>query len=163
MSKGGSPSHAARRPDWAALCIAVALVIIAGVIFWDVSKLPDFGGYSKIGPATVPHAIAWCLIGLAVWTVVAAFRGDFPKAEKQEFGPVFWIVAGLILQMLFLNLLGFSIATGILFAMTARGFGKRQIWYSLPIGIVLSFSVWIIFSKFLKLSLPAGPFERLFF
>lgn len=163
MSKGSTPFYARRRPDRAALCIAASLVVIAGIIFWDVSKLPNIGGYSKIGPATVPHAIAWCLIGLAAWTTIAAFRHDFPKREKQELGPVFWIVAGLVLQMLFLNVLGFSIATGILFAFTARGFGKRQIWYSLPIGIVLSFAVWTIFSKLLKLSLPAGPFERLFF
>ena len=163
MSKGIAPSHATRRPDWAALCIAASLVIIAGIIFWDVSKLPELGGYSKIGPASMPHAVAWCLIGLAIWTAIAAFRHDCPKREKQDLGPVFWIVAGLVLQMLLLNVMGFSIATGILFAFTARGFGKREIWYALPIGIMLSFVVWTIFSKLLKLSLPAGPLERLFF
>lgn len=65
--------------------------------------------------------------------------------------------------MLLLNTLGFSIATGILFALTARGFGKRKLWLTVPIGIVFSFIVWAIFAKLLQLSLPAGPLERLFF
>lgn len=163
MSKGANPSPVTRRPDWAALGIAASLAAVAGVIFWDVSKLPEMGGYSQIGPATVPYAIAWGLLCLAIWTVFAALRNDFPKRERQELGPVFWIVAGLAAQMLLLNVLGFSIATGILFALTARGFGKREIWNALPIGIALCFVVWIIFSKMLKLSLPAGPLERLFF
>ncbi|HXV31594.1 MAG TPA: tripartite tricarboxylate transporter TctB family protein, partial [Sinorhizobium sp.] len=34
---------------------------------------------------------------------------------------------------------------------------------SLPIGIALSFFVWVIFAKLLQLSLPAGPLERLIF
>ncbi|MGO7208859.1 tripartite tricarboxylate transporter TctB family protein, partial [Rhizobium ruizarguesonis] len=66
-------------------------------------------------------------------------------------------------QMLLLRVAGFSIATGILFALTARGFGKRKLWISLPLGIVLSFVVWAIFSQLLQLTLPAGPLEHLFF
>lgn len=65
--------------------------------------------------------------------------------------------------MLLLRVAGFSIATGILFALTARGFGKRKLWISLPLGIVFSFAVWAIFSQLLQLTLPAGPLEHLFF
>ena len=98
---------------------------------------------------------------LSVWTGIEAWRGDFPEREAQEFGPVIWIVGGLAAQMLLLNTVGFSIATGILFAATARGFGKRPLWMTIPIGIALSFVVWIIFAKGLQLSLPAGPLEHL--
>lgn len=152
-----------RRPDWAALAVAPILVLIAAVIFWDVSRLKGATGYSGIGPATVPEVVALALVVLAIWTVVAAFRGDFPEREMQEHKPVIWIVAGLAGQMLLLNTAGFSIATGVLFALTAAGFGKRQFWFSLPIGFLLSFTVWIVFGKLLQLSLPAGPLERLLF
>ncbi|APG94300.1 tripartite tricarboxylate transporter TctB family protein [Sinorhizobium americanum] len=163
MSRGDSPSVETRRPDRAALIIAVVLALIAGVIFWDVSRLTGLAGYSQVGPTTVPYAIACCLIVLAIWTAVEGFRGDFAEREPQQFGPVAWVVGGLAAQMLLLNTLGFSIATGILFAMTARGFGKRQLWLTIPFGIVASFVVWTIFAKVLQLSLPAGPLERLLF
>lgn len=163
MNKGNHPSLETRRPDRAALIIAVVLAVIAGLIFWDVSRLTGLAGYSQVGPTTVPYAIACCLLGLAVWTAIEGWRGDFAEREHQEFGPVFWIVGGLAAQMLLLNTLGFSIATGILFATTARGFGKRMLWLTVPIGIAFSFVVWLIFAKLLQLSLPAGPLERLFF
>ncbi|QTK80625.1 Tricarboxylic Transport Membrane Protein [Agrobacterium tumefaciens] len=164
MSQGFNPSHdQKRRPDRAALVIAVALVIVAGVIFWDSARLASVTGYSPVGPATVPYAIAFCLVGLAIWTAIEAWRGDFPERDKQEIAPVIWVVAGLAAQMLLLNLAGFSIATGLLFAFTARAFGKRKLWFSIPVGIVLSFVIWVVFAQLLQLSLPAGPLERLFF
>lgn len=151
-----------RRPDWAALAVAAILIAIAGVIFVDAARLREVSGYSPVGPATVPYAIAIALVLLAIWTIVAAFRGDFPEREKQEIKPVVWVIGGLAAQMLLLNTAGFSIATGILFAATAAGFGKRKIWISLPVGIVLCLVVWLIFAGLLQLSLPAGPLERLF-
>ena len=164
MSQGSTPSHPSkRRPDWAAFAIAVFLVIVAAVIFWDSARLASVTGYSPVGPATVPYAIAFCLIGLAIWTAIEAWRNDFPARDKQEMGPVFWVIAGLAAQMLLLNVAGFSIATGLLCAFTARAFGKRKLWFSIPIGIVFSFVIWVIFAQLLQLSLPAGPLERLFF
>ena len=151
-----------RRPDWAALAIAVILVVLAAVIFFDVARVKDAAGYSQVGPATVPEWISFGLIGLAVWTAIEAFRGDFPQRERQEFGPVVWVVAGLAAQMLLLNRAGFSIATGILFALVAAGFGRRKLWLTIPIGIVLCLGIWLIFAGLLQLSLPAGPLEHLF-
>jgi putative tricarboxylic transport membrane protein len=150
-----------RRPDWAALVIAAFLAILAGVIFFDVARLRDVGGYSQVGPATVPDWIAFGLIGLAIWTVVEAFRGDFPVREKQEIKPVIWIVAGLAAQMLLIRAAGFSIATGVLFGLTAAGFGARRLWISIPIAIVICLAIWWVFSVVLSLSLPAGPLENL--
>jgi putative tricarboxylic transport membrane protein len=162
MSLDTSKSNSVqRRPDWAALVIAVLLLLLAGVIFFDASRLSNVGGYSQVGPATVPTWIAFGLVGLAIWTVVAAFRGDFPAREKQEIKPVVWIVAGLAAQMLLIRPLGFSIATGILFGLTAAGFGARRLWISIPIAIVICLAIWWLFSVVLSLSLPAGPLENL--
>jgi len=109
-----------RRPDWAALAIAAVLAIVAAVIFIDVSRLTSTTGYSPVGPASVPYWIAFGLIGLAIWTVFAAFRRDFPARERQEFGPVAWVVAGLLAQMILIRFVGFSIATGLLFFRRTR-------------------------------------------
>jgi putative tricarboxylic transport membrane protein len=162
MSKGHTPSTETRRPDRAALAIAVFLAALGGLIFWDASRLASAGGYSGIGPATIPFVIAGGLLLLAAWTVFEALRGDFPARDRQEFGPVVWIVGGLALQMLLLKTLGFSIATGLLFAATAAAFGKRKLWMTIPIGILLCLGVWLVFAGLLQLSLPAGPLEHLF-
>ena len=34
------------------------------------------------------------------------------------------------------------------------------LWLTLPIGFVLAFVIWFIFSRGLQLSLPIGPIER---
>lgn len=152
-----------RRPEGAALVIALGLAAVAGVMLWDSARLADLGGYSGVGPASVPRVVAVCLLGLAGWTVLSAFRGDFPERPPQKAAPVLWIIAGLAIQLLLLNLAGFSIATGILFACTAFAFGKRNLALTLPIGIAVSFVVWVIFSQLLMLHLPPGPLEHLFF
>lgn len=162
MSEAKTSTTATRRPDGAALVIALVLAALAALIFWDVDRLGDVVGYSPVGPATVPKWIGFGLLGLAVWTAVAAFRRDFPEREHQEIGPVAWIIGGLAAQMLLLPTLGFSIATGVLFAATAYAFGKRQLWISLPVGIAICLAVWLVFALLLQLSLPAGPLERLF-
>jgi putative tricarboxylic transport membrane protein len=148
-----------RRPDRAALVIAAALLGLAALVAVDASRLGAGGAYARIGPQTIPYVIAICLAGLSAWTVFAAFRGDFPEREQQDRAPVLWIVGGLLLQMALIRFTGFSIATGILFGLAARAFGARRLWFSIPVGIVLSSIVWLIFARGLSLTLPSGPLE----
>lgn len=155
------PAPAPRRPDWAALAIAVVLAAIGVIIAIDAHRLGGVAGYARVGPTFFPYVIAGGFGVLALWTAVEAWRGLFPPRERDELGPIVWIVGGLAAQMLLLTTAGFSIATGVLFAATARGFGERRLWLTLPIGIALCFIVWIIFARGLQLSLPAGPLERL--
>jgi len=152
-----------RRRDTAALIVAAGLVVIGAVLLWDSSRLADLGGYSGVGPASVPRVVGVALIGLAIWTAVEAMRGDFPLRAPQNIPPVLWIVAGLAAQLILLNVAGFSIATGLLFAFTARAFGKRNLAMTIPIGIPVSLLVCTIFSQLLMLHLPAGPLEHLVF
>ena len=160
MSDGDQPRQE-RRPDRAALVIAAVLTVIAIVIAWSTATMGGAASYARIGPTTFPYVIAAGLFVLSIFTVFAALRGDFPAREEQNIGPMAWIVGGLVAQMLLLKIAGFSIATGLLFAATARGFGKGPLWMTIPIGVVLAFVIWVIFAKGLQLSLPAGPIERL--
>lgn len=158
---GDGPSPVRRGPDRPAFVIAAALAVAAVVIAWSTANMGGSGAYSRVGPTAFPYVIAAVLFVLAVWTGFAAARSDFPEREPQRAGPIAWIVGGLAAQMLLLHAAGFSIATGLLFAATARGFGRGPLWLTVPVGIVLSFVVWLIFSKGLQLALPAGPLERL--
>lgn len=158
MSTGGLNST--RRPDGAALVIAVILAAISIVIFWQTSQMRIPPIQQRVGPTVFPYIIASGLALLAVGTLVSAIRRGFPDRSKDAFGPIAWIVGGLIAQILLLSTAGFAIATGVLFAFTAKGFGRGPLWQTIPIGIVFSFIVWFIFARGLQLSLPQGPIER---
>ena len=151
-----------RRADTGALVIAAGLFGFGAVIIADALQLADLGGYSQVGPGTVPEIVGGVLILLAVWTVVAAFRHDFPERERVEVPPLLWVVGGLVAQILLLIPAGFSIATGVMFGATARGFGYRNLIFAVIVGIVLSFAVWLLFSQLLQLHLPEGVLENLF-
>ena len=156
----GSP-NLSRRPDGAALVIAAILAIIAGVIIWQTGLMRVPPVQQRIGPTVFPYVIAGGLLLLTLGTLVSAVRGSFPARDRGGVAPMLWIVAGLVTQMLLLSTAGFAIATGLLFAFTAKGFGRGPLWQTIPIGILFSLIVWFIFARGLQLSLPAGPLERL--
>ena len=156
----GEP-NLSRRPDGAALAIALLLAAIAAIIVWQTALMRVPPIQAKVGPHVFPYIIAGGLALLSVGTAISAMRGSFPPREQDNYGPMLWIIGGLVGQMLLLGWAGFSIATAVLFACTAKGFGRGPLWQTLPIGFVLAFAIWFVFSRGLQLSLPAGPIERL--
>lgn len=151
-----------RRPDGAAFTIAILLAGLGLLLLWDASRMPDKGGYSGVGPDGMPRVIGYCLLALAVWTGISGLKGAAPR-DPQAVGPVLWIIGGLVLQLLLLKPAGFAIASGLLFAFTAAGFGKRKLLFTIPIGIVFALAVYGVFDRVLKLNLPAGPVEMFIF
>jgi putative tricarboxylic transport membrane protein len=150
-----------RRPDRAALVIAVLLAALAVVVAVDTYYLPQgVATYSRIGPRAFPYAIAAGLLLVAVATVREALRGDFPARPRDDYRPLAWIVGGLIVQLALISYVGFAIATGAVFAATARAFGRGPLWFTYPIGVVFSMAIWLAFAQGLNLVLPAGPPER---
>ena len=150
------------RPDRAVLVIAAVLMLAGAAVGVATLYQPTTMGYSPVGARTVPFILAGALLVLGFCTAIAGMRGAFPKREKQDIPPMLWLVGGLVVQLLTMKTIGFTIATGLLFAAAARGFGKGPLWLTIPIGIVFSFVIWFIFAKGLKLTLPAGPLEKLF-
>lgn len=155
---GSSPT---RRPDGAALVIALTLATLGAIIIWQTMGMRVAPSYARVGPTTFPYVVGGGLILLSIGTLVSALRGSLPARERDRVGPIAWIVGGLVVQMLSMGVVGFSIATGLLFAMTAKAFGRGPLWQSLLIGTVFSFIIWFIFAKGLMLSLPRGPLENL--
>jgi putative tricarboxylic transport membrane protein len=158
-----APQIKERRPDGAALVIAAALALLSAVIFWQTKAMPVTAQYARVGPTTMPYLMSGFLAVLAVGHVLMAFRHGLPEREADRPAPMLWIIGGLVAQMLLLNPLGFSIATGLLFACAAKGFGRGPLWLTAPLGIGLSVVIYLIFGGLLNLSLPAGPLEHLLF
>jgi len=149
-------------PDRAVLVIAAVLALAGAAVALSTLHAPTTTGYSPVGARTVPFILAGALVVLGVFTAIAGMRGHFPKRQKQDIPPMLWLIGGLAVQLLTMKTLGFSVATGLLFAAAARGFGRGPLWRTIPIGIVFAFLVWLVFVKGLQLTLPAGPLENLF-
>ncbi len=162
MSEAATPATQ-RRPERAALFLALFLVGLGAVVAWDAAHMRTGAAlYSRIGPTAFPYAIAFGLILLGGLTALQAFREAPVLREPLTIPPLVWIVGGLVAQIAALPYAGFSLSTGAVFAATARAFGRGPLWLTYPIGVALALAVWLFFSKVLQLILPAGPLERLF-
>ena len=148
--------------DRAGLVIAGFLLLLAAIIFWDTANLqlaPTYG----VGPKAMPYVVACGLALLAIGNALLAWRGDFPERDDFDLQALVLILGGFAALIAIIGLGGgFIVATTILFAATARAFGRRALHIDLAIGLMLAVAVYLLFDKLLTLSLPAGPIERLF-
>ena len=150
-----------RRTDPAGLVIAGLLAALAIIIVWDTSTLSLTSVYG-VGPKAMPYVIAVGLAILSAGNFINGMKGDLPAREEVDMRAVIRILGGLAALIAVIGFGGgFIIATALLFAMTASAFGRKAIFVDLAIGFVLASIVYLVFSKFLSLSLPAGPIERL--
>jgi len=110
----------------------------------------------------MPYIIAGGLALLAVGHFVFALRSALPAREQADSGAILWIALGLVALIAGIGFgAGFIPAMALLFAATARAFGRTAIITDLVIGLVLAFVVYLMFTKLLTLALPEGPLERL--
>jgi len=150
-----------KRIDPAGIVVAVLLVVLAGILIWDMSTLQITQTYG-VGPKAMPIVVATGLILLAIGNVVMAVRGDFPEREQAAQLPILLILGGLVAVIVLIGIGGgFIPAVTILFAATAAAFGRRAVHIDLAIGFGLGLAAYLMFAKLLSLSLPMGPLERL--
>ena len=152
-----------RRPDGAAFIIAGLLAGLGGLLIWQGRAIPDKGGYAGIGSGDLPVFIGGGLLLLAFAHVYKGLRHGASGVPRQQPLPIMLIVGGLALQLILLKPLGFTIASGLLFACTAAAFGKRNLAITLPVGLGFALIVYGVFDQLLKLNLPAGFVETLIF
>lgn len=161
MTDGGAPASTGLRLDKAELVIALALIALGAVVAWDAAHMRSgVAAYSRIGPRAFPYAIAAGLVLIGIATAVLALRNAAPMRHRDEILPMAWIIGGLIAQIALLRYAGFAIATGAVFAATAKAFGRGRLWLTYPLGVIFALAIWLFFAKGLLLVLPAGPLEN---
>ena len=147
--------------DLPSLAVGVFLLILAALLTYDAWHLRQPMTDVGIGPATFPYLVAAGLAVLAVLTFRSALNRSGVNFGIPNPGPLLFIGAGMACQIFLLNLAGFTIATGLMFALCARAFGRRSFLLLLPVGLVAAFIAYLGFRFGLQLNLPEGPLERL--
>ena len=150
--------------------VLVGLFVLAfsALVLWAATDLPFESGYAGIGPGALPRITGILLLICGVILVWQAWTRGFPgvnEAEERALGfywPGFlWVSGGLLVYGLLIEPASFIVASTLLFAMVARGFGSRRLLRDVLIGLALSLTVYGLFSIGLKIQLPVGPFEFL--
>lgn len=156
MNRTGKPV------DRAALAIGLCLLALAALTAWDASRLTLTSVYG-MGPEAVPYLLAGGLTLLAGGHFWVGVKSALPDREVADHRAIGWIALGLLALIAVIGFGGgFIPAMTLLFAATARAFGRANFLVDLLIGLALAILVYFMFTKLLTLSLPEGPLERLF-
>lgn len=166
----GRAVHGLRGPRIA----AGVLVVVSALLVLSAIGIARGGGYSVVGPATIPLGVA---IGLLVLSAILAVRTtvapdlDLAASVAEEERSTHWPSAVMTLVLLLaygLALdgfrlgpievpgLGYVIATGLFLPATARVLGSRSPVRDLILGFAIAVLLYVAFTEFLGVRLPPG-------
>ena len=146
------------------LLIGLGVVGLAAVVAVSTALAPDAAAYARVGPKAVPWIVAGLLALLGSALAATALRGGWPHEEAPErtdWRALAWLGAGLGLNAALIESVGFILASTLLFACVARGFGSRRPPLDLALGFALALSAYVGFDRAFGYRLGSGPIERL--
>lgn len=143
------------------LIIGVGLFALAAVTWFDARSMTIRANYG-MGADAASYFVAAFLAALGAGHLIAAMRPGI-RADDTDWAGVGWVMLALVglIGSIWAGA-GFIIGSTLLFAFTARSFGRRALPADLLIGLALSTLIFLLFNKLLQLALPMGPLERLF-
>jgi putative tricarboxylic transport membrane protein len=152
------------RSAWGELAIALGVIILGVVAYWQTLAIPVSPLYAKVGPTVMPMMAAGGLVVLGIALLVSALRGGWQTQDEREVEPdrpaLMWVTAGLILNVVLIGPAGFSLASTALFVCVSRGFGSRSPFRDAGIGLALALAAYVGFAKTLGINIGAGLIEN---
>jgi putative tricarboxylic transport membrane protein len=147
------------------LGIAIGVIVLGLIAAWQTTEIPQ-SAYAAVGPRAFAWAAAFMLIVMGGLLALDALRGGWSH-ETDDFGEVdwpggLWMLGGLLANVALIDIVGFILASTVLFALTARAFGSRQLMRDAIIGFLLAFVAYIGFDRVLGYKIGTGLIERLF-
>lgn len=120
-----------------------------------------------LGPRLMPAALCGLLLILAMGYTQAAWQDRCPDVANDEddaplpgnLGRSAWLIAGLLVLLVLIPLVGIGAAATLAFVLFARAFNSRKPLNDLIVGALLTLAVWALFDKLLGVQL--GPFIKL--
>lgn len=144
--------------------VAVTLLALSLIVLYQVFQIRQGAGYSAVGTTFFPLVVVIGMVGLSLILLLrTTLFPDHDLAEQAvaEEKMTHWPTVGLtalalIGYALALNWLGYIVATTLFFPGIARVLDSRQPVRDFIIGLVLSLVIYVSFTRFLGVRLPAG-------
>ena len=154
--------------------VAAFLVGLAALLIASATGIARGAGYSVVGPATIPLAVA---VGLLLVALVFALRTtlvpdtDLASQAVEEERVTDWLTVGLVAASVLVYAialdgvrlgdlevpgLGFLVATALFLPVVARILGSRSPVRDAIVGLVLATVLYFSFTEYLGVRLPPG-------
>ena len=150
--------------------IGAALVVLGAAVLWHIQSFPPMPG-QKYGPAWFPGLIAIGLVLCGALLMASRLRATAPEAlfalpewtrRVRPVASVASIIAGLLLYVACVDLLGFHLTAAALLLVWSRLLGAS--WrLAVPVSLAATVVIHLAFYKLLKVPLPWGLLERVVF
>ena len=133
----------------------LALGLFVAVETYQLEVAPS---QAAVGPRLFPFLVATGLIVVGVALLREAVFGHIAHEGgfELDWRAVGLVAAGLILQLLLLESLGWIVAATLLFVAATLAFGSRRLLLDAAIGVVLTGFAFVMFNYGLGLDLPTG-------
>lgn len=153
-----------QQPAWDDVAVGLGVCALAIIVAWQTTLIPDNAVYAKVGPKVIPWLATSLLAVLGVTLTVQGWRGGWEHdaaGEALAYPPLGTLLLGLALNVALIDVVGFIIASTVLFALTARAFGSRRIARDAAIGFLLAAVAYAGFDRVLGYKIGSGLIEGL--
>jgi putative tricarboxylic transport membrane protein len=147
------------------LAFAGSLLLLGLIVLFDTKRMVVPPGSGSVGPQVFPTIIGTFIIVVALFLAFEVLRGNYGQPEGTEFGEIktktdfktLGTVSASILTYPFLiESAGFVIASTVVFFGVGFAYGARKLIKNLLIAVIFALVVYLTFTKFLSVELPAG-------
>lgn len=149
--------------SWQDTAVGVAVLLLAAVVAWQTTVIPENAIYAKVGPKLFPWVTAALLGVMGALLTLSGLRGGWEHEEggDTDWASLGWLAAGLVLNVVLISYAGFIIAGTLLFVCTARAFGSNQPLRDALIALILAVVAYVGFDRVLGYKIGSGLIERL--
>jgi len=135
-----------------------AVLALGLFVAFETYQLEVAPSQAAVGPRLFPFLVATGLIVVGAALLREALFGHIAHEGgfELDWRAVGLVSAGLVVQMLLLESLGWIVAATLLFAAATLAFGSHRLVLDAAIGVVLTGLAFVIFNYGLGLSLPTG-------
>lgn len=144
--------------------VAAGFILVGLLAVWQTSIIPSVA-YATVGPSIFPMMITIFILILGAALALSALRGGWAHDQDgtiTELGSLAYVGAGLVLNAVLINVIGFILSSTIMFALVARGFGSEKLLRDALVGFGLAFVSYIGFDRLLGYKIGSGLIESLF-
>jgi putative tricarboxylic transport membrane protein len=152
------------------LIFSASFLLLGFFVLYSAFNLEEPGVYSVVSPKTFAYIIGVFTSVVGILLVIEVVRGNYGVAEGTERGDPFLppdiktmaiVLTSIALHILLIQRAGYIAAAAIAFYGVSFAFGSRKILKDILVAFVFAITVYVVFSKGLRIFLPEGFFENL--